>query len=235
MSARNWLEELRAELALRKLPAAYVARLVDELSDHVTDFLEDQMSTDALPSGSVFDRLGAPQDVAGTAVSEFRRRTFSGRHPLLMFVAVPIVVLCVGFVASMFGVIGAGWLWKWFDPAMSSERLGPAAVGVVRMLCIAVLVVPAALTAALFSWLAGRATMPRKWPIITGALLGLLVGLAQLDVSLSTQPGKSQLMFGFGFGSSTAFFHLAKFVVPLAVGLWVFSRRPATEATSLPA
>lgn len=235
MSAPNWLEEMRAELAQRKLPAAYVARLMDELSDHFTDFLEDQMSTDALPSGSVFGSLGAPHEVARSAAQEFRRRTFSGRHPLLMFVAVPIVVLCVGFVASIFSVVGAGWVWKWFDPAMSSERLSPTAVGVVRMLCIAVLLVPAALTAALFSRLAGRAGMPRKWPIITGVLLGLLVGLAQLDVTLSTQTGKSQLMFGFGFGSSTAFFQLAKFAVPLAVGLWIFSRRPTAGATTLPA
>ena len=47
MDAPQWLNELRAELARHNLPPFYVERLVSELSDHFTDFMEDRMSTDA--------------------------------------------------------------------------------------------------------------------------------------------------------------------------------------------
>ena len=38
---REWLNQLQAALARQKLPPFYVERFVAELSDHITDSLED--------------------------------------------------------------------------------------------------------------------------------------------------------------------------------------------------
>jgi hypothetical protein len=215
------------------LPAAYAARLVDELSDHFTDFLEDQMSTDALQSRSVVDRLGSPQEIARHAAHEYTQRSFTGRHPVLMFIALPVLVVAVGYLASLFGVVGAGRVIKALDPGMSSDRMSPTGVGVMRLLCIGALLVPATLTAALFAWLAARASVKRHWPIITGAILGVLAGLSQMDMYVSPVSGKSSLTMGLGFATNTAFIQLAKLVVPLAIGMLIFSRQMRARPTAV--
>ena len=60
------------------------------------------MSTDAKDLHGVFDRLGAPGQVADSAAEEYRKGHFSRRHPLLMFVILPILLLPVLWVAYVF-------------------------------------------------------------------------------------------------------------------------------------
>ena len=91
-AAFSWASA-RAELARRKLPPLYVERFVSELSDHLTDWREDRMSTDAKDLHGVFERLGSPGQVAASAAQEYRRARFSRRHPVLMFVVLPLVAL----------------------------------------------------------------------------------------------------------------------------------------------
>jgi len=220
-----WLDEMRRQLARRKLPAAYAARLLDELSDHVTDFLEDQMSTDALEPRSLVERLGSPQEVARQAAREFTRRHFSGRHPILMFAVLPVLVLAVGYVASVFGVVGIGRVIKLLSPAMSSDSFSPVGAALMRLTCMTALLLPAIATATLFAWLAARAGVKRKWPIITGVVVGMLAGLSQMDIYVSPQSGKSSLTLGLGFGTATLFFQIAKFAVPMMFALWIFARQ----------
>ena len=62
MDNRHWLERLREELARRRLPKSYADRLVRELSDHVQDLTEENMSTEA-----VIASLGEPELVADAA------------------------------------------------------------------------------------------------------------------------------------------------------------------------
>jgi hypothetical protein len=231
----KWLEELQKQLARRRLPATYVARLMDELSDHVTDLLEDQMSTDALESRSVFERLGAPQDVARQAAAEFRRRSFCGRHPILMFVVLPVVTLVAVFYVELMGLAALGMALKSTGADLSSDRLSPTAVGGVRLFCTSSLLVPAALTAALFAWLAAKAGVPRKWPTITCAILGVLAAASQLDVYMSPLPGQSKLTLGMGFSTAVTamFVQLSKFAVPLLIGMWIFSRRMRVNSRAM--
>ncbi|HEY1603891.1 MAG TPA: hypothetical protein VGG64_30095 [Pirellulales bacterium] len=235
MYDRSWLDELHKQLTRRRLPPAYVARLVDELSDHVTDSLEDQMSTDALQSRSVFDRLGAPHEVARRADNEFRQRSFCGRHPILMFVVLPLVVMAAATFASVLAVIAMGQLCKWIDPGISSDRLSPTAVGGMRLFCISTLLAPAGLTAAFFAWIAARGNVSQRWPIVTGAILGLLAGAAQLDMQLSAVPGRSSLNLGLGFSTALAetIFQLSKFAVPVLIGMWIFSRGTRRRASMI--
>ena len=89
MDAQQWLNQLQAALARQKLPPFYVERLVAELSDHITDSLEDRMSTDAKDLRHFTSPLGSPTAVAAAAIGEFRKRRFSTRHPVLTFVVMP--------------------------------------------------------------------------------------------------------------------------------------------------
>jgi hypothetical protein len=47
MSVQQWLESVRTECGRQHLPPVYVERLVGELSDHVTEFMEDSKSMEA--------------------------------------------------------------------------------------------------------------------------------------------------------------------------------------------
>ena len=104
MDAPHWLHELRAELARRKLPPLYVERFVSEMSDHFSDCMEDRMSTDAKDLHGVFQRLGTPGDVARSAAHEFRQARFSRRHPVLMFVVLPVLFNIFFVVLSILGL-----------------------------------------------------------------------------------------------------------------------------------
>ena len=101
MDAQQWLNQLQAALARQKLPPFYVERLVAELSDHITDSLEDRMSTDAKDLRHFTSPLGTPAAVAAAAIGEFRKRRFSTRHPILTFVVLPIVWPVVGWIAAV--------------------------------------------------------------------------------------------------------------------------------------
>ena len=79
MDARHWLEQVRDKLAERELPPFYVERLVEELSDHLHDFMEDPMSTDAKDLRGLARHLGVPAELAATAASEYRKQRFSRR------------------------------------------------------------------------------------------------------------------------------------------------------------
>jgi hypothetical protein len=221
-----WLDELRAQLERKRLPPAYAARLLDELSDHVTDLLEDQMSTDALESHSVFDRLGAPEDVARQAAAEYRRRNFCGRHPILMFVVLPVMAIPVAYFLGMMTAIGVGWLWKSSHPGLTSDQMSPLGIAGLRLLCTVAQVAPVAAVAAFFGWLAARSGVNRKWPIVMCVTLGLIVAVSHFDMYLSPLPSKSAISIGFGYyGWRRWFVQLARFGAPVLVGMSIFARR----------
>ncbi|HEY2894336.1 MAG TPA: hypothetical protein VGJ16_08990, partial [Pirellulales bacterium] len=84
MDAQRWLSRFRLELTRHRLPPPYVERLAQELSDHIHDFMEDRMSTDAKDLPRLGRHLGAPSRVATEAAAEYRRGKFAARHPILM-------------------------------------------------------------------------------------------------------------------------------------------------------
>ena len=91
MANLPWLDEVRRRLAKRGLPPSYVQRFAEELSDHLEDFKEENMSTEA----DVYSRLGKPEQVANAAVAAYRRRSFLGRHPTAAFLVFGRLADCV--------------------------------------------------------------------------------------------------------------------------------------------
>lgn len=69
-----WLEELREKLVGQGLPPLYIERLVQELSDHYDDILQEGLSME--PERSKADeRMGQPSHLAQVAASEYSMHT----------------------------------------------------------------------------------------------------------------------------------------------------------------
>ena len=226
MDAKRWLDELRTQLVRRKLPPLYVERFVVELSDHLTDCMEDRMSTDAKDLHGVFQRLGPPGQVAAAAADEYRRARFSRRHPVLMFVVLPIValpllwaasVVLLILVAKLLGietgqVVTGGPAWQWANTVL------PYAT-------VALLIVPLAVAATFFCRLAARAGVSWRWSLSACALLAVLGGAAMTQFVLPTETTKGMFQFGFSISKHPSASQMLQFLLPLSIGGWAAWRQ----------
>jgi len=226
VNAQRWLLELRTELVRRKLPPLYVERMVLELSDHLSNLLEDRMSTDAKDLHGVFQRLGSPGQVAASAAQEYRKARFSQRHPVLMFVVLPVLSLPVLWFASLtcivllMGVLGiesgkvdtGGMVWRFANACLPYTVL-------------ALLVLPAAASAAFFARLASRAQVNWKWLAAASLMIAVLGGLAAIDIMLPTMHERGRLMFGFSLSKHPSASQLLQFLLPLAICGWAIWRQ----------
>jgi len=234
MDAQQWLNQLQAALARQKLPPFYVERLVAELSDHITDSLEDRMSTDAKDLRHFTSPLGTPAAVAAAVIGEFRKRRFSTRHPVLAFVVLPVLSLVLGWIAAvLLFVLGAQAI-LWLN-GESGERFPQWLVACLPVLTGAFVLAPIAVVAALVCRVASRAAISWKWPLAACVLVALVGGTALFDVKMDgiergvlhgTQfkdvrpPLDEQhghMMFGFGVNAHPRPWQVVQFLVPLAV------------------
>lgn len=241
MDAQQWLSQLQAALAGQNLPPFYVERLVAELSDHITDSLEDRMSTDAKDLRHFTSPLGSPGAVAAAAIGEFRKRRFSSRHPVLMFVVLPILSLVVGWIAAILLFVLAAHAFSLLSGG-AGERWPQWLIAILPVLTGALVLAPIALVAALVCRVAGRAAIGWKWPLAACVILALIGGAALFDVKMTgvdrgvlhgTQfheannppklPTNGSLAFGFGVNTHPRPWQILQFSVPLAIcGLFVW-------------
>ena len=121
MANLPWLDDVLGRLEKRGLPPSYVRRLADELSDHLEDLQEQNMGKEA----DVSLQLGKPEQVAAAAVAAYRRRSFSGRHPVAAFFffaitpVLPLFLLAVVAEAA-FSIVVNNLL------GLRKEHFGPA-------------------------------------------------------------------------------------------------------------
>lgn len=236
MDAKHWLRELRTELVRRKLPPAYVERFVLELSDHLTDLMEDRMSTDAKDLHGVFDRLGQPDQVALSAATEYRRARFSRRHPLLMFVVLPIFslpVLWVGYVALM--LAAAKFLGLETGKVDTSTRLWQWANAGVPFVVLGMLLVPVAAAAFFYCRLAARAAVSWQWTLAACVVLALMGGLAMTNFVLPTEYTQGQFSIGYGLSLHPSASQVLQFLLPLSIGGWAVWRQIKGRRTMMTA
>lgn len=233
MDAQHWLRELRAELARRRLPPQYVERFVLELSDHVTDFQEDRMSTDAKDLHGVFDRLGAPGQVADSAAKEYRKGRFSRRHPVLMFAILPILSLPFLWAAYAIAMLLAakalgletGKLGVESGQVDTSTAAWQWANACAPFFVVGLVLVPVGLATAFFSYLARRAGVSTRWIVALSFVLALVGGLATSQFVLPTETSQGRLMVGFGIGLHPSALQGLQFLLPLAIGGWAAWRQ----------
>jgi hypothetical protein len=233
MASSPWLDKVQKRLAGQALPAAYIRRFMDELSDHLQDLTEENMSTEANASS----RLGEPQEVARAAVAAYRRRSFLGRHPaaaFLVFAVSPVVLLFVGIVAVLWVVgMATGCLCPAFLDG-APKWLGWALPDALR---ISTLIIPSILAGVLYCRLARRLGLGMKWGLVSCVMLAALAATFQYGVRLSDVPGKSSLYLGLCIPQRAAdvdrflmhvFFgtwQTVQLAVPLAVGCWFLWRK----------
>ena len=244
MANLPWLDEVLSRLANRGLSPNYVQRLAAELSDHLDDFMEENMSAEA----DVYSRLGKPEQVADVAVAAYRRRSFLGRHPaaaFLVFGLSPIVSLVLISGCIMLGIWGFDEAGKWMGVDMEQglrnlKHFEPAASAVMPYaLSLLVVVIPSILASVLYCVLARRSGIGRKWIVVSCIVLAVAALVPICTAELSDVPGKSRLMVGAWnpfflehlWGSIVWSFssprQLLQFLVPLAAGLWFMRRRDA--------
>jgi hypothetical protein len=226
MDAQRWLSRFRLELTRHRLPPPYVERLAQELSDHIHDFMEDRMSTDAKDLPRLGRHLGAPSRVATEAAAEYRRGKFAARHPILMFVLMPILSLPILWAAWVISILlVAKMLGLQTGEPTNSGPVADWANAVLPFLIVGLLFLPSALCAALYCRLADRAALSWKWSLTACTLIAVIGGLAVTKIALPRGNIQGNIMFGFGVSSHPSASQVLQFLLPMVIVGWTIWRR----------
>lgn len=231
MAYQPWLDEVLDRLAKRGLPSNYVARLAEELSDHLKDVKEEAMGEE----GDVCLRLGKPDQVANAAVAAYRRRGFLGRYPIAAFFV--FGVSPVASLAAFVAIAIAGMLVLpdgWDAPLFAGlSRLGnSASVAAAYLGSLLTVIVPSILASILYCRLARRSGIGKRWMLLSCVMLALVAALPMCTARVSDMPDDSWIRIGIwspqNLMQSYNFFfwifcrpqQLLQFLVPLAIGCW---------------
>jgi len=235
MDPQRWLDELRTELQVRRLPRRYVTRLMRELSDHVTDEWEKPMSKDAHVQPGPLERLGSPRNVAESAERELRSRTFAARHPVWTFGVFPPLLFLVLALAFF---VGPGVL---LDELLDLTPLeeyesSPWVPALARSYIVGCIVLAAVLVVVAFSGLARRCALTRRWPMTAAVVTALVCGCLWTSATAKTPENMGTVIVGISGSlrpTGITFPQVIQFVVPLAVAAWITRRRPSAAGPSM--
>jgi hypothetical protein len=225
MASQPWRKRIIEELHRQALPSDYVDRLVAELSDHAADISLEDPSMEA--QVDIEARLGTPSQLAKVAKREFHRRTFAGRHPVVTFLAGPLVAVITTFAATLLLLMTAYLL---LDLALGGSLLAneetntppsPLEIGLIHAGLLTVCFVPFTLSAWFFARLGRRSGRP-VWGIVACGIIALMAVNFYSDISF---PGPDDTLGSFSMGFSWGtrrhlLFQALQAVFPLALGAW---------------
>jgi hypothetical protein len=235
MANLPWLDEVRRRLARHALPPAYIQRFVQELSDHLEDLKEENMSTEA----NVCSRLGQPECVAEAAVDAYRRRSFLGRHPtaaFLVFGLSPGVSLIVLFILMGVGAWAVGTACAHLGGISKegcSTQPWPVALAAIRYAAsLLTIVIPAAFASYLYCKLAERLFIGRKWMVVSCIAIAAVAMLPCWDIKTRIIRGTGHwaIQAGVwipglcGWSLPVTVAQLVQLLAPLAIGWWFLRR-----------
>lgn len=111
----QWFKELDNLLRKEWVSITYRRRVLGELSDHAQDVFEAKADNELTETNErLSKRLGETTDIAESLVDSYRRRTFGGRHPLLVFGLSPLILGPLGWalfwVLQIYSVAFLGFL-----------------------------------------------------------------------------------------------------------------------------
>lgn len=234
MANQPWLDEVLRRLAKGGLPPNYVQRFVGELSDHLEDFKEENMSTEA----EAYSRLGKPEHVANAAVAAYRQRSFLGRHPLaafLVFGVSPIISLFLVLALMVLGVRAVGTFCPWLTTIDDEPRIAPP--GAVELAAteylfsLLFMVIPAILTTVAYGKVAKWLGLTRSWMVVCCVVIAAMMIPCWYAraIDLAGHPGVLCALWIPGLGGwfpPSVIRPLLQLFVPLAI-CWWFLRRNA--------
>ena len=231
MCGRRWLEEFEQALQRENLPPESVRRLLEEMSDHVNDLMEENEHMDG--NAELKTRLGEPAHVAATAGDELRSRSLLNRSrpaAFLTYVVLPLPLLAASWVLSLLCVgLSIEGLASWFGGPATAGTSGPVKEALALIAVLGCLLASAALVTWGYCKLSLRTGGRRAWMWSSVAILALVTGLADARVHLSEIPGQSTLTMGLGLLKPTPR-NSVQFLVPVAVAGWLlrsdFRKRP---------
>jgi hypothetical protein len=221
-----WLEQLRELVNRQGLPPQYLERLFEELSDHFQDIQEEKKGMDAEQVSTPDTRMGEPSELAQVVGSEYRKRSFSQKHPVVMFAVMPVLLLLgiwsgLGLLAygieSMFAEPAepvASSLTEPAEPVASNltEPAEPVASNLTeQLICCGVIWLPVTLTTVIFCRAAQRRRVSWRWSMLTAATLAVFPGMT---VRLSPS------MLAIGLVPMLSVTAVLQFMLPLAIGSW---------------
>jgi len=159
VNAQRWLLELRAELVRRKLPPLYVERMVGEMEDHIVQ-LQKETVMGSKGSDRLSEQLGSPRQLAHDARRELDGSYFARRHPLLVFLAMPTLLLplLTALLLLSFTFVGSWFVGTSLGYLNSSQGFCFALWGFA-------FIVPTTLLALAFGRSARRAGLHWCWPL----------------------------------------------------------------------
>ena len=173
------IEQLRHELRKQGCPPASMQRMVQEVADHGEDLrqaaLAEGLST-AEAEARAHDQLGEPVVLAERLMTALRQSFWCGRHPVISFCLLPLLLPPVIFTLSIL-------LGFWLELAIGyggsldkvrgiidrqPEKLYEFVLAVHTANYVAI-----ALVTIVFCWLARRSAQGFKWMLIACAICSL--------------------------------------------------------------
>lgn len=197
MPPRSWAERVDDELVRRGVPARFRRRLLAELRDHSDDLKDEGMPmSDAL----LEERVGEPAALAATATDQYRRATWVGRHPLLVFGLLPVPAMLLALTGTVFALVAVAHLAVWvFGEEGLSDLPRPVVAAAADALVWVLRLVPFLLLGWLFTRLYLRHQIGRGWYAAAAAQVLFLAGSFLLTVHHSDVPEQSMMMAGFAW------------------------------------
>ena len=225
----SWLDELLDQLKRQELPPPYVERLRRELSDHLHDIQEEESGMDAEMVNTPDVRMGEPSDLAQFIGSEFRKQSFSQKHPIVTFAVMPVLLLLgiwAGLEAGLLlldyvlaRLLGEPTVWEWESVATGLNLTD-------RLIIYGEIWVPVALTTMIFCRTARRRRVSWRWPLLTAATLGVFPGMT-IRLASSEDPAGWVLLIGVPSAITGAL--ILQALLPLTIAGWYSWRRSRLE------
>jgi hypothetical protein len=219
MASRQWLDRLETELRRRSLPAGYRARLLEELADHLSELEQEKTSMDA--QLLLEERIGTPETVASNARSEYTRRTFAGRHPVLTFGVAPLFAVIGILLSTLLVAWCAVWVLAMTTPQLLQETAPPTTFQWCLVYCVLwfVRLVPFGLSAWLFAR-AGRRLHRPHWSLLACTIVAALAFVFWMNVQTATDQVQGQVFFGLAVQQMPHPEQYVQAAFPLAIGIW---------------
>jgi len=216
------------------LPPFYVEQLLAELTDHLKDYQEDHMSMEVQDLRSLERHLGAPRAVADSAAREYRDARFCGRHPVLAFVVLPLLVVPVLCAASAFTIVLAADLLGFSGDLARQRAIGEFEFVAMSLVSRAVVLLPVVLAAVGFCWLAARSAVGWRWVAAACLLVAILGGISMVHLALPGNGQQGSLSFGLGVNAHPSLEQILQFALPLTIGAWAILRQSSLRRRLLP-
>ncbi|MGL6077012.1 MAG: hypothetical protein ACRC8S_22885 [Fimbriiglobus sp.] len=196
MNPQLWFERVDDQLKRRGVPARFRRRFLAEASDHADDLMEGglEMSESLMEA-----RLGKPDEVATVAADQYRRATWTHRHPLLMFGLLPVPLFVLLLVALAVGLEVLVSCTCWLLGIEREEIPRWATVSTAYAFCWTLKFVPFAIMTWLFTRRFVRSAVHWGWyAMALGQVLFLAVTLTS-TIQYSDTPGESSMIFQFAW------------------------------------